>query len=88
MVVNAASEKPLPIMATTERKEVKARREEKAFMIMVKEQTLGRSFLLPQVQEGRRFNALTDKIGSFIVLELLPPKSGSVSLVTTSSWRS
>lgn len=55
---------------------------------MVKEQTLGRSLLSPQVQEGRRFNALTDKIGSFIVLELLPPKSGSVSLVTTSSWRS
>lgn len=46
-VVNAASEKPLPIMATTERKEVKARRKEKAFMTMVKEQTLGRSFLWP-----------------------------------------
>lgn len=31
-VVNAASEKPLPIMATTERKEVRARRKEKTFM--------------------------------------------------------
>lgn len=73
-VVNAASEKPLPIMATAERKGVKAGRKEKTFMPMVKEQPLGRSFLWPRVQEGRRFNAPTDKTGSFIVLELLPPK--------------
>lgn len=44
-VVNAASERPLPVVATTERKEVKAGRKEKTFMTMVEEQQLGKGFL-------------------------------------------